>query len=131
MPAGDSADGGGPQPPQSAFWGFIQAHKIDRFRDGLARTPCAREGLLYGTGIGAGVTIIRFVKKGSLLSAGNWGVVSFAIGAIVSKVLCGFQRAHYHAKMNTLLEKSLSLPPQRIEGFKGNQQPPADDSSKK
>ncbi|KAJ2505549.1 hypothetical protein GGI11_006968, partial [Coemansia sp. RSA 2049] len=95
------------------------AHRFDDLKTALRREPCALEGYLYGMGIGGGVAIMRLVKKGRLLSAGNWGVVAFAIGAVVSKSLCSFQRAHYHAKLNTLLEKGLgSQPARRVDGFR-------------
>ncbi|KAJ1665455.1 hypothetical protein EV178_003242 [Coemansia sp. RSA 1646] len=105
---------------------------MDDLSTKLRKEPCAREGYLYGMSIGVGVAVLRFVKKGSLLSAGNWGVVAFAVGSVVSKKLCCFQRAHYHAKVNTLLEKHLS-PTSRghVDGFEDSQQPIAGDSSKK
>ncbi|KAJ2548032.1 hypothetical protein EV175_004988, partial [Coemansia sp. RSA 1933] len=104
------------------------AHSPESFKNGLQRLPCAREGYLYGAGIGFGVSIIRLVKGGNLISAGNWGVIAFAISAVASKGMCNYQRAHYHAKVHTLLEKQLGSTPLHVEGFKNPKQPSDDDS---
>ncbi|KAJ2613343.1 hypothetical protein H4S08_002276 [Coemansia sp. RSA 1365] len=91
--------------------------------------PCAREGLLYGLGSGAAAAMLGLFKRGSLLSAGNWGVTAFAVVAVAAKQLCHFQHAHERAIARTLLDKHNNSTGFNVDGFRPaappvNQPPP-------
>ncbi|KAI9500227.1 hypothetical protein BX070DRAFT_63394 [Coemansia spiralis] len=107
---------------------------MQSFTDFVRNTPCAREGFLYGIGIGTVAGILRFYKKGSIASANMWAVSGFAVGAVVIKKLCGFQQAQYHAKMQTLLVKQLNPNEAQVKGFEksaGTQAVPTSNSEPK
>ncbi|KAJ2744193.1 hypothetical protein GGI20_003154 [Coemansia sp. BCRC 34301] len=85
-------------------------------RNVLKTEPCAREGLLYGMGVGTAVAVLRIFKGRSMVSAGNWGFVAFGVVAVVAKQLCHFQYAHQSAKLNTLFE-TRSKQALKVRGF--------------
>ncbi|KAJ2772737.1 hypothetical protein IWQ57_001637 [Coemansia nantahalensis] len=84
------------------------AHDFGDMMGVLNTEPCAREGLLYGLGAGIGAGVLGFFKRGRVLSAGNWGVAGFLVVAVAAKQLCHFQRAHEHAKLQTIIEEGMS-----------------------
>ncbi|KAJ1960820.1 hypothetical protein GGI12_003595 [Dipsacomyces acuminosporus] len=93
------------------------AHSWDDLKSVAHNEPCAREGFLYGIVSGVGVAVLRFFKRGNVMSAGNWGVLTFAGVAVVAKKLCHFQQAHQRAKVHTLLEMQSKVQQPIIKGF--------------
>ncbi|KAJ1808868.1 hypothetical protein LPJ56_004559, partial [Coemansia sp. RSA 2599] len=92
------------------------AHRWGDLTNVLHEEPCAREGLLYGIGTGLGVGLLRFIRTGRGINAGNWAVGSFAVVAIVAKKLCHYQQKHQRAKTRTLLEMQSKVSA-RVKGF--------------
>ncbi|KAJ1889330.1 hypothetical protein LPJ66_008090 [Kickxella alabastrina] len=100
----DSRGGDSEQKPHKTLSEVAQAHKWEDFKNTIQSEPCAREGLLYGVGTGFGVGVLRFIRTGNALNAGNWAVLAFAGVAVAAKKLCHFQQSHQRAKTRTLLE---------------------------
>ncbi|KAJ1647727.1 hypothetical protein J3B02_003786 [Coemansia erecta] len=94
----------------------FMAHRWDDLANVLHEEPCAREGLLYGIGTGVGVGVLRFIRTGRGINAGNWAVGTFAVVAIVAKKLCHYQQMHQRAKTRTLLEMQSKVSA-RVKGF--------------
>ncbi|KAJ2812972.1 hypothetical protein GGI24_006600, partial [Coemansia furcata] len=108
------------------------AHSFNDMRNVLKTEPCAREGLLYGMGVGTTVAVLRVFKGRSLVSAGNWGIVAFGLVAVVAKKLCHFQYAHQSAKLNTLFEMQSKRAVPNVKGFqRSEEEEPAKDSEVK
>ncbi|KAI8325654.1 hypothetical protein GQ54DRAFT_301670 [Martensiomyces pterosporus] len=78
---------------------------------------------------GVGVAILRFFKRGSVMSAGNWGVLTFAGVAVVAKKLCHFQQAHQRAKVRTLLDMQSTVNQPKVKGFEPDSEPKPASSS--
>ncbi|KAJ2721579.1 hypothetical protein GGI07_003870 [Coemansia sp. Benny D115] len=113
-----SSDRRGADPPHArTFSDVAKAHRWDDFTNVLHSEPCAREGLLYGIGVGFCVGVVRFTQRGRPLSAGNWAVGAFALTAIVAKRLCHYEHSHQRAKNQTLLEAQTRIAESRIKGF--------------
>ncbi|KAJ2491812.1 hypothetical protein IWW37_002011 [Coemansia sp. RSA 2050] len=110
-------DSNEPQKPHTTLSDVVKAHSFKDLRSVLDTEPCAREGLLYGIGVGTTVAVLRVFKGRSFGSAGNWGILSFALVAVIAKKLCHFQYAHQSAKLNTLLEMQSKNSP-NVKGFR-------------
>ncbi|KAJ1859628.1 hypothetical protein H4R99_006358 [Coemansia sp. RSA 1722] len=95
----------------------MSAHRWDDLTNVLHEEPCAREGLLYGIGTGLGVGLLRFIRTGRGINAGNWAVGTFAAVAVAAKHLCHYQQMHQRAKTRTLLEMQSKVSA-RVKGFK-------------
>ncbi|KAJ2161821.1 hypothetical protein GGF46_001129 [Coemansia sp. RSA 552] len=106
-----------PNKPRRSFVDFVKAHNVDDMTSVLKQVPCAREGLLYGISAGTGAGILGFLKRGRLISAGNWGFVTFAVVAVLAKQLCHFQRMHQHARNRMMLEAQSKPEPTVVDGF--------------
>ncbi|KAJ2797951.1 hypothetical protein H4R20_004997 [Coemansia guatemalensis] len=133
MPTDDRPDArGDPQKAPTTLTDIAKAHSFGDLRNVVRNEPCAREGLLYGLGSAAAAAMLGLFKRGSLLSAGNWGVATFAVIAVAAKQLCHFQRAHEHAMARTLLDKHDGSGSPNVDGFRPaapptNQPPPKRD----
>jgi cytochrome c oxidase assembly protein subunit 20 len=68
----------------------------------LPNTPCSRNGLLTGIATGAGIGGLRFVLKGTPVSAANWAVGFFILGSTASYEYCQYLRRaeRYQMKRN-------------------------------
>ncbi|KAJ2779577.1 hypothetical protein H4R18_003933 [Coemansia javaensis] len=124
--AGDDEPRGAPERPRRTLADVAKAHRLDGLTSVVNTEPCAREGLLYGIGTGIGAGVLGFFKRGSVLSAGNWGVAAFVAVAIAAKQLCHFHRAHQHAKNRTLLELQSARTP-KVEGWTPRPRPSEED----
>ncbi|KAI9011134.1 hypothetical protein BC832DRAFT_529413, partial [Gaertneriomyces semiglobifer] len=60
--------------------------------ENVAKTPCARQALLYGIGAGVALAATRFLATRRLLSSGNWGFASFGAVSMLSWEFCRYQR---------------------------------------
>ncbi|KAJ2688101.1 hypothetical protein IWW39_002444 [Coemansia spiralis] len=116
-----------PQKPHTTLSDIAKAHSFKDLRNVLSTEPCAREGLLYGIGVGATVAVLRVFKGRSFVNAGNWGFLSFALVAVAAKKLCHFQYAHQSAKLNTLFEMQSKNSP-NVKGFQ-HSAPPKDNDA--
>ncbi|KAJ2822249.1 hypothetical protein IWW50_004292 [Coemansia erecta] len=115
----DRADAhGGSQKPPFSFSDFVAAHRFEDLTRILEHEPCAREGLLYGIGAGTGAAFLGLLKRGSLVSAGNWGFLTFGVMAIASKQLCHYQQSRRRARNRTLLGIALDADSNNVENFK-------------
>ncbi|KAJ2008766.1 hypothetical protein GGI04_000998 [Coemansia thaxteri] len=115
------ARGDGPrgdaQKPHATLSDVAKAHRFADMRSLLKTEACAREGFVYGMGVGATVAVLRIFKGRGLINAGNWGVAAFAVVAVVGKKLCHYQHAHQSAKLRTLLEMQTKEAP-KVKGFR-------------
>ncbi|KAJ2226261.1 hypothetical protein IWW45_007537 [Coemansia sp. RSA 485] len=108
---------GDEQKPHKTISDVAKAHRWDDLTNVLHEEPCAREGLLYGIGTGLGVGLLRFIRTGRGINAGNWAVGTFAAVAVAAKHLCHYQQMHQRAKTRTLLEMQSKVSA-RVKGFK-------------
>ncbi|KAJ2145154.1 hypothetical protein IW136_001082 [Coemansia sp. RSA 678] len=74
------------------------AHRFEDMLTILEHEPCAREGLLYGVGAGGAAAFLGLFKRGSLITAGNWGFLTFGVVAIASKQVCHYYQAQRRAR---------------------------------
>ncbi|KAJ2633197.1 hypothetical protein H4R22_000698 [Coemansia sp. RSA 1290] len=127
MPADDSradAPRDSKKPP-SSLSDVVSAHRFQDMTSLLEWEPCARDGLLYGVGAGTCAAFLGLFKRGSLISAGNWGVLTFGIVGIAAKHLCDYQRAYRRARIRTMLGMDR---PAKVANFTPDK--PASDKSK-
>ncbi|KAJ2851512.1 hypothetical protein IWW36_000996 [Coemansia brasiliensis] len=89
--------------PPASLTDIVSAHRFQDMTSLLEWEPCAREGLLYGVASGTCAAFLGLFKRGSLISAGNWGVVTFAVIGVAGKQLCDYQRAYRRARTRTML----------------------------
>ncbi|KAK4073928.1 hypothetical protein Trihar35433_3402 [Trichoderma harzianum] len=125
----DKNPDGTPRGSRSAFAEAVSMIKKDDFTN-VANTPCARQGLLTGIGVGAGLGGLKFVIQGIFhpehllilhikcqfwwltlsLSIGNaaksanWAVGFFLLGSIASYEYCQYQRRAEKIQMKRHIE---------------------------
>ncbi|KAJ1834014.1 hypothetical protein IWW55_007108 [Coemansia sp. RSA 2706] len=112
-----------PQKPPASLADVVAAHNTRDMASLLEWEPCARDGLLYGVGAGTAAAFLGLFKRGSLISAGNWGFATFAVVGIAGKHLCHYQKAHRRARIRTLLGMKPAAQ-KKVAGF--SEEPPAD-----
>ncbi|KAK2878135.1 hypothetical protein FQN49_001110 [Arthroderma sp. PD_2] len=93
MPGGTYNSAGG-KPKEVTFMDSLSSLSLDKFTS-VYKAPCARDSLLVGIGTGFGVGGIRAILGGlgSLWTASNWAVGSFAIVSLAAHEYCQRQRA--------------------------------------
>ncbi|CAB4379102.1 hypothetical protein RhiirA1_462521 [Rhizophagus irregularis] len=71
----------------------------------IGKIPCARKSFLYGIGGGTTIGALRFLQKGSVLSASNWAVGSFCMISIGTWEYCRIKRQLQNDKLKIVVEQ--------------------------
>ncbi|RGB25242.1 hypothetical protein C1646_772013 [Rhizophagus diaphanus] len=69
----------------------------------IGKIPCARKSFLYGIGGGTTIGALRFLQKGSVLSASNWAVGSFCMISIGTWEYCRYKRQLQNEKLKIVV----------------------------
>ncbi|CAG8461973.1 5405_t:CDS:2 [Racocetra persica] len=92
------------KPQPSDFAEIMKNLSIDDFKN-VGKMACFRGSLLNGIGGGATIGALRYMLKGSILSASNWAVGSFFLISMGSWEYCRRKRRLQHESMLVVVQK--------------------------